>query len=169
MYNLKYRDGLRPPNHKFRVAHRTSELERNVILCGSHHSILCLLPHLVGSVPFLVTRGLSLVVNRYIQRVIASPELGWEGSSSESVRASTRMYTLRQVNSGRIGSSSSSESFVTQPPPPTFDHSAVPAQAPDISNHSSTAFVPGPVSATPSFREKNHHYHTTIGFTSPKD
>jgi hypothetical protein len=59
-----YKYGLRPPIHKF--AHRTSE--RNVILCGSHHSILCLLPHLVGSVAFLVTRGLSLVVNRHIGR-----------------------------------------------------------------------------------------------------
>jgi hypothetical protein len=67
------------------------------------------------------------------------------------VRASTA-DTLGQINSGRIGSSSSS--LVTRSLPPTFDHSAVPAQAPDISNHSSTAFVAGPVSATPSVREK---------------
>jgi hypothetical protein len=67
------------------------------------------------------------------------------------VRASTA-DTLRHIDSGRIGSSSSS--LVTRSTLPTFDHSAVPAQAPDISNHSSTAFVPGPVSATPSVREK---------------
>jgi hypothetical protein len=84
-------------------------------------------------------------------RVNTSPDLGWEGSPSESVRASTA-DTLGQINSGRIGSSSSS--LVTRSPPPTFNHSAVPAQAPDISNHSSTAFVAGPVSATPSVHEK---------------
>jgi hypothetical protein len=36
----------------------------------------------------------------------------------------------------------------------TIAYFRLPAQVPDISNHSSTAFVPGPVSATPSFREK---------------